>query len=279
MCNHMYHTRDIFGRPVKVPCGSCVTCRRTQSTFWSHRIQSDISHLEKSGAGSSFVTLTIESDTTPILRKSDLQKFFKRLRKSCPAYPFKYLAIGDYGENTFRPHYHALLIGFPPELSAYVRKNWSLGFVDVDAVCTGNVNYVVRYMQAQTPTEKAKFARLGLQEPFSLTSQGIGQSLFDKCDNGYYRFKGVKYKIPLYWQGKLNVPPQPADLSRYIDVARRNGFSNPQAYLEYKSRVAEECITRSNRNKLKPAQGIKHTLDKFDYTVVSLRPSVSDDIF
>lgn len=38
---------------------------------------------------------------------------FKRLRKSCPDYPFKYLAIGDYGENTFRPHYHALLIGFP----------------------------------------------------------------------------------------------------------------------------------------------------------------------
>ena len=148
MCNHMYHTRDIYGHPVKVPCGSCVTCRRTQSTFWSHRIQSDISYLDKSGIGSSFVTLTIESDTTPVLRKSDLQKFFKRLRKSCPDYPFKYLAIGDYGENTFRPHYHALLIGFPPELSAFVRKNWSLGFVDVDAVCTGNVNYVVRYMQA-----------------------------------------------------------------------------------------------------------------------------------
>ena len=71
MCNHMYHTRDIYGKPVKVPCGSCVTCRRTQSTFWSHRIQSDIAHLEKSGIGSSFVTLTIESDTTPILCKSD----------------------------------------------------------------------------------------------------------------------------------------------------------------------------------------------------------------
>ena len=149
MCNHMYSTRDIYGHPVKVPCGSCVTCRRTQSTFWSHRIQSDIAELEKSGTGSSFVTLTLESDTTPILSKSDLQKFFKRLRKSCPDYPFKYLAIGDYGENTFRPHYHALLIGFPPELSALVRKNWSLGFVDVDAVCTGNVNYVVRYMQAR----------------------------------------------------------------------------------------------------------------------------------
>ena len=104
MCNHMYGTRDIYGHPVKVPCGSCVTCRRTQSTFWSHRIQSDIAELEKSGTGSSFVTLTLESDTTPILRKSDLQKFFKRLRKSCPDYPFKYLAIGYYELNTPRQH-------------------------------------------------------------------------------------------------------------------------------------------------------------------------------
>ena len=33
MCNHMYSTRTIYGLPVKVPCGSCVTCRRSNDLY------------------------------------------------------------------------------------------------------------------------------------------------------------------------------------------------------------------------------------------------------
>lgn len=261
MCNHMYHTRNIYGLPVKVPCGSCVTCRRTQATWWSHRIQSDVAALERKGVGSSFVTLTLESETTPLLRKLDLQRFFKRLRKNCPGYPFKYLAIGDYGENTFRPHYHALLIGFPPELQFYCRKSWTFGFVDVEPVASGNINYVVRYMQTHTPSQRKRFADLGLQEPFSLKSKGIGNSIFEFVEDSRYVYKCRQYKIPPYWQGKLNCPPSPTDLSRFVDVARRNGFANVQHYLEYKSRISEFVATQRNKNRLKPAQGIKHILD------------------
>lgn len=280
MCNHMYSTRDIYGKPVKVPCGSCVTCRRTQATFWSHRIQHDVSALDKLGIGSSFVTLTLESQITPVLQKSDLQKFFKRLRKRCPKYPFRYVAIGDYGENTFRPHYHALLLGFPPELSAEVRKCWKFGFIDVEPIASGNINYVVRYMQTHTPAERKKFSDFGLQEPFSLKSRSIGSTLFRQVNDSRYFYKGKLYKIPPYWQGKLNCSPSPSDLSCYSDVAKRNGFSNVQSYLDYKSRLAEYVATRSNQNKLKPAQGIKYTLDKnLDLIVSSNRVEIPADLF
>lgn len=280
MCNHMYHTRDIYGNPVEVPCGSCVTCLRTRATWWSHRIQHDVAALDCLGIGSSFVTLTIESETTPILSKSDLQKFFKRLRKRCPKYPFRYVAIGDYGENTFRPHYHCLLLGFPPELATEVRKSWKFGFVDVEAIASGNINYVVRYMQTHTPSQRKKFADVGLQEPFSLKSRSIGSTLFRKIEDSRYMYKCRKYKIPPYWRGKLNCPPSPSDLSRYIDVAHRNGFSSVQSYLDYKSRVAEYVATKNNQNKLKPAQGIKHTLDSnLDFSVSINRIDISDNIF
>lgn len=280
MCNHMYSTRDIYGKPVKVPCGSCITCRRTQATWWSHRIQHDVAALDRLGVGSSFVTLTIESDTTPVLCKSDLQKFFKRLRKRRSDYPFRYIAIGDYGENTFRPHYHALLLGFPPELASVVRKCWKFGFADIEPIASGNINYVVRYMQTYTPNHRQKFIDAGLQEPFSLKSRGIGDALFREVDDSRYMYKCKRYKIPPYWQGKLNCAPSPTDLSRFGDVARRNGFANVQSYLEYKSRLAEFVATQSNKNRLKPAQGIKYILDpNLNLGVSSNRIDVSDDIF
>lgn len=278
MCNHMYHTRTIYGLPVKVPCGSCVTCRRSNMTFMSHRIQSDVSVLDRQGVGSSFVTLTIESDA-PKLQRSDLQKFFKRLRKNCPGLPFSYLAIGDYGEQTFRPHYHALMIGFPPEAKHLIKQNWKLGLTDVQAVVSGNINYVVRYMSAQTKAVKEQFRDHGLEEPFSLCSRGLGHTLFDTIEDGYYSFKGKRYKVPPYHQAKFNVHPQPADLSRFIEPARRLKYKDVQTYLDHKAYVSELNATKMAQNRLKPYQGIKHTLDKVNFNVVSSQVNIPDDIF
>lgn len=43
---------------------------------------------------------------------SDVQKFLKRVRKKLgPGKHFKYVLVPEYGGNTFRPHYHILLIG------------------------------------------------------------------------------------------------------------------------------------------------------------------------
>ena len=48
----------------------------------------------------------------PYLRKTDLQLFFKRLRKNLSKYSdakVRYFAMGEYGPVHFRPHYHFLL--------------------------------------------------------------------------------------------------------------------------------------------------------------------------
>lgn len=278
MCMHQFKTRTIYGEPVSVPCGSCVTCRRTQRTFWSHRIQSDVSFMYRQGVGSSFVTLTIDSDLTPKLSKPDLQKFFKRLRKKCPV-KFSYLAIGDYGENTQRPHYHALMIGFPSELEYYVRKSWTKGFIDVKPINPGNINYVVRYMQKQTPTFKKKFKDLGLQEPFNVSSRGIGSSL--KIVDGKYQYKGKWYNLPPYWQSVHNVHSVPTDMSHYISIARREGYPDVQSYLNHKAWLAEYNATRAAQNRLQPPQGVRHTYFKYDPNL--FRPGshvdVPEDLF
>lgn len=276
MCNHMYNTRTIYGEPVQVPCGTCLTCRQTSQRFLSHRIQSDVSTLARQGVGSSFVTLTIEDDKNK-LSKSELQKYFKRLRKS--GLEFSYLAIGDYGDQTQRQHYHFIGIGLDSDYSHLIRHKWPFGHVDIEPCVPANINYVVRYISKQTKKYKQHFSSLGLEQPFSLKSRGLGHTLFNSQlerikDTGRYYYKGRTYAISPYWLAKHNILPKRPDFSGVIATSRRLGFSSPQAYLNYVSYVKEMAMFRHNQNILKPAQGIDKT---FDYHVRFKRTKINLD--
>lgn len=63
-----------------------------------------------------FITLTYDDEYLPYggtLDRSDFQKFMKRLRKSVGKCRVFY--CGEYGETTFRPHYHACIFGYRPD--------------------------------------------------------------------------------------------------------------------------------------------------------------------
>lgn len=94
-----------------------------------------------------------------VLVKSDLQKFFKRFRKlfsyAFPSYSFKYFAIGEYGSQTFRPHYHIALfvdnvLPFA-KLSSLLSLAWKLGLVDLQ-VSKGSISsYLGSYLAGSSP--------------------------------------------------------------------------------------------------------------------------------
>lgn len=284
MCEHMYSTRTIFGEPIKVPCGSCITCSSTKQRFFSHRIQSDVSALGRKGIGSSFVTLTYNDDPHSI-SKDEFQRFFKRLRKNSD-YKFSYLALGDYGGQTQRPHYHFIGIGLPTEVAEhYSRKSWKKGFIDVEPATSSNINYIVRYISKFDSNYKQQFSDSGVEQPFSLKSLGIGQSLFDQQydyirDTGRYFWNGHSYAVPAYWLAKLGVIPQRADLSGYTATAHRLGFADAQSYLNYRSKVKELASMRRCQNMLKPPQGLKYLPDHSNFAYRTRQiPSVDDIIF
>jgi len=82
------------------------------------------------------------------LWKGDLQRFFKRMRKA--GLKFKYVASGEYGEKTRRPHFHIALFGMDFNsdrvlfgrstngdrtfISATVAKHWA----DANGIPLGN---------------------------------------------------------------------------------------------------------------------------------------------
>lgn len=134
------------------PCGNCLPCRINRARVWQHRIMLEL----KSHTVASFITLTYDDDRVPknksgqlILRKTDFQKFMKRLRRNYEL-PLRYLGVGEYGERYERPHFHAILFGIGPLSQATIEKSWSdkkgiIGNLVVGTVTPASARYCAGY--------------------------------------------------------------------------------------------------------------------------------------
>lgn len=92
-------------------CGQCMPCRVSRRRIWTHRILLECAERKDNA----FVTLTYSDENLPpggTLVPRDLQLFLKRLRKSFPQ-KLRYYGVGEYGDESERPHYHLALFGYP----------------------------------------------------------------------------------------------------------------------------------------------------------------------
>lgn len=213
-CTSPYHLKGIF----PVPCGNCMACRISRTAEWSTRIEH-----EMKGKDSCFITLTYNkdyADEKSSLVKTDLVKFFKRLRKAIDT-PIKYYACGEYGDIGNRPHYHAIIIGWKPDdvygylrtgkeilrQSKLVEKLWKYGYSSVGTATPDSIQYVTGYVRKKINGKK-QFETYGYREPpFALQSLGIGKEYALENINhffkGYITKNGKKIPIPRYYKKLL----------------------------------------------------------------------------
>jgi hypothetical protein len=211
-----------FPEGLLVPCGKCRSCRKAKSKEWSIRMLHELDNYDKS----SFVTLTYNDETVPeynSLRKADLQKFFKRLRKNLSIEnedrKIKYFATGEYGDQTQRPHYHAILynIGLSYYDQNLVRLSWSLnneplGHVHFGLVEPKSIMYVAQYINKKFsgPLEYEEYISTNRENVFKLSSNGFGKSYAHNnskniSERKYLTVNGVKVGIPRYYLKTLNI--------------------------------------------------------------------------
>lgn len=173
----------LVDRPVQLPCGKCIGCRADQSLMWSIRAY----HEAQLHNQNCFITLTYSDEYFPHdgkIDKRELQLFFKRLRKAIAPTKLRYIACGEYGDTTKRPHYHALIFGldFRDLRSQKVTDSsythpvltecWGKGICQIDPVTLGSIMYVCGYVNK----------KLSDEDTFSLMSRrpGIGKLWLDK---------------------------------------------------------------------------------------------------
>lgn len=104
-----------------------------------------------------FVTLTYEDTKLPEggnLNPRDLQLFLKRLRKSIAPRRIRFFAVGEYGDQTERAHYHISLfgmcsnsvVGSPRVFGVHaIGAAWGLGHVHVGDFNERTASYTAGY--------------------------------------------------------------------------------------------------------------------------------------
>lgn len=233
------------GEQMEVSCGGCLGCRLDRSRLWAGRIVHE-SSLYDYQHGNCFVTLTyrdlwecsdhqlkkghhLPSDGS--LHPSHLTKFLKRLRKSV-SQKVRYYAVGEYGDKTARPHYHAILFNVDFSDKVEIREEegvwlysseeldrlWPYGFTTVGEANWETAAYCARYVMKKVGGVMADehYRRwdeeLGydywIQPEFSRMSlkPGIGAEWFERYKEDFYprdEFpvpgKGVQRKLPRYY--------------------------------------------------------------------------------
>lgn len=148
-----------FGSPIQIPCGQCIGCRLMRAQDWAVRCV----HEAQFHAENSFLTLTYSEEHRPAdgsVSPSDLRDFIRRLRRALSPKRVRFLACGEYGGSTWRPHYHVLLFGHEfledrvryrktpygdTYKSQHLEELWGLGLCEVGSLTSQSAAYVARY--------------------------------------------------------------------------------------------------------------------------------------
>ncbi len=265
-----------YGRIFPVPCGWCMSCRIDRRNAWEQRIM-----FECQNKKTTFLTLTYDDEHLPVspsgfatLRKDDVQKFFKRLRRNFDRYSsgrqFKYFAVGEYGDSTSRPHYHIIMMGldFQECFPLYV-KSWnkcSPAEVISKPLKNGGIRYVLKYLDKQIHGNKALEVYGDTEPPFNLMSKGIGSKYFednfdDIVKNGGYSWHGVIRPLPKYyvdtfrlWKTQKYIDDKAKNVFRQYNKSKRLGFDSVDDMNEKLGAVREHHFVVDARNSFHPVE-------------------------
>lgn len=177
-----------------VPCGQCTACRINKRRVWVCRMMLEM----KDHREAAFLTLTYDTPNLPLtsvsgrplatLTKEHPQLFLKKLRKRLEPHPIRYFLVGEYGELSGRPHYHAAIyglqgspfvaMGMPRQGSLSfaertVQEAWGLGITQTGILAREAMEYIAGYIQKKMTS--VHDMRLDGREPeFSLKSRNLG---------------------------------------------------------------------------------------------------------
>lgn len=195
-----------------VPCGKCYACVMNYRTDWIFRLTNEFEH----SLSASFVTLTYDDEhliyaddrngrTYAVLDKDDVQKFIKRFRYYDKR-RIRYYIVGEYGEKSKRPHYHAIIFNHSDKIYENLQKAWKKGFIHCGSVTSASITYVTKYLL------KKQLTSYYIVKPFALMSKNpaIGLNYLNYNKNMHksnkdptVKLNGKNKRMPRYYRDKI----------------------------------------------------------------------------
>jgi hypothetical protein len=204
-----------------LPCGQCLHCRINKRRVWTTRLLLELTQHPYA----SWLTLTYSDEYLPkdgSLSKKTLQDFLKRLRFHYSKLNsiLRHFCVGEYGDVSFRPHYHCILFNIDIiSINHLLNKFnlWPFGFFHVGDVSMHSIQYTAKYTMKKL-TDKRDSRLEGRKPEFMICSRkpGIGKSavehIFKSIDKSFLsdetkynqlRFDGKKFPLGRYMVDKL----------------------------------------------------------------------------
>lgn len=271
---------------VTVPCGKCPECLANKRSQWSFRLSQELKYTE---FNSFFITLTYDDFHlpfavpeigsnmvgSPTLVKSDLQLFFKRLRKKL-ATNIRYYAVGEYGTRTSRPHYHAIVFNIDLDMVAFhdqVLKAWKQGQIHIGSVEPASIHYVTKYCITHVKNNHDSRCRA---KEFTLMSNkpGLGSKYVVQHERWHHADKsrmyavtegGFKVGLPRYYRDKLYSRSTLKRNAKKSELLREQKLSSSFAAYVSKGLTPSDfySLELDNKEKLYSKQSIVSQKDKF----------------
>lgn len=243
----------------QVACGRCMNCRINKKREWVGKI---ILEQREYKSPSSFLTLSYNEENYPkdaSLKKSHIQTFVKRLRAG-PMGKLRYFAVGEYGTEKGRAHYHMILFGQPAQMyEEVVQRTWHdgsedrkiMGFTKIDELTPGRAAYIAKYntkkmtspdderLDGRTPEFMlcSKFPPLGaagIERILTMLYSRAGAAALAKLGDvpKTFRAYGKQWPISKYWvqhmRDELGID-RPSKNPWEIDIAKITHQQQEQA--------------------------------------------------
>lgn len=244
---------ELFQNIKQIPCGKCIGCRIDYSRDWADRMTYHSFGKENS---SYFITLTYDDDHlskldhSPIydiysLSKDDMTDFIKSLRNHFRSSELDFYYSSEYGDSSFRPHYHLIIYNLPLDdlefwkldnegqaiyTSELIHRLWKKGLCSVQSFAWLNAAYTASYVEKKRDGRlAAEYQALGILPEFCRMSRRPGLA-YDFYINNYstiWENNGFPVDRTVNKCGKLGIP-------RYFQKLAKKGHDQDGNYLGLK---------------------------------------------
>lgn len=234
-------------------CGQCTPCRVNKRRVWTHRILLEANQY----ADNAFIGLSYSDENLPSdgsLNPKHLQDYFKRLRWKIKPLRLRYFAVGEYGDHTFRPHYHVIAFGIPTclkgvtapdrhgyccEVCQFHTDTWGLGFAFLGDVNAKSAAYCAHYTMKKLNGKEAEQYSGRLPE-FSRSSNrpGLGASAMHEVASVLmeHRLDVTLDDVPAALRHGNKVMPLGRYLTRKLRTYIGRDEKTPQSFFEKKDK-------------------------------------------
>lgn len=220
---------------IQIPCGKCIGCRIDYSRSWADRMTYHSLDKKILPNSSWFITLTYDDEHLSDLEHSEnydlyalnydhSREFVKRLRNKFRDCQIDFYLSGEYGDSSFRPHFHLICYNVPLDDLEYWKSNefgdpyytsdtiekiWSKGFCTISPFTWLGAAYTASYVQKKRDGRMlCEYTAVGLtpERCFSSRRPGIAHDFYLEHYFDLWKNDGMKVSRSVNSTGHLGIP-------------------------------------------------------------------------